>query len=127
MSENLCKKYFTKISAENEIKQKWKCNFPSCKKEYVRHHKMGWTNLLTHLRTIHNITKTCPITTTITPTSPTTTQINNNEKDAPNKWIDIYRWTNLIISKNLPFTCVNDPEFREFSKFGSICYNTLMK
>ena len=45
----------------------------------------------------------------------------------PSKLDKIYDWLKFIIMKKLPLTVTNDKEYREFSKFGNICYKTLSK
>ena len=39
----------------------------------------------------------------------------------------IYGWLEFIVKTHQPFNCVNDPNYRNFSKFESICKNTEIK
>lgn len=95
------------------IDKKHKCKI--CEGTYSQDIKKGYTNLVTHLQKEH-------------PGWEESMKLNiDNNPFFHKKGNNIFNWLSWIIEDNLPFSFVERPNTRKFSKLDPISVDTLMK
>ena len=112
-TKQVCTYFFTLKDARTN---KYQCKCGTVRKKP----KTSWTNLMQHIVTSHLDYKEVIKADIDSSKGSLTNFINPQSKS-------IYGWIKLIVGKGLPFSCCEDEDFRDFSRFEGLSIKTLMK